>query len=392
MSRAVDEQLLDDADALASRDRTDLLRALASAGSLVRRAEAASGEWGLDSLADAATPRAILVATDEPGGAIIDVLRAVSADFAPVIAWSEDQLPRWCGPADALLVASVDGARPWLPQLVAAAGRRGLAIAVAAPAGSPLAASGRMVRAVVAETPFDLPARTALWGLLTPLLLALGALGAASITPTLLTQVADALDDLATECRPSADAMTNPAKLLALELAETRPVIAGAGPLAAAAARVFASRLAQLAGEAAVAGALPQDGGVLAAMIEREDAAGADDDTVDDFFRDRVEDAPVRPRLVLISIPQSPPGSQSGDAEPFGVSDAAARAEGALVGAARVHNVRVSGVPTPEAPPLAQFAAAAAFADFTAAYLAFARGMDPGALRAADLADLGGRS
>ncbi len=47
--------------------------------------------------------------------------------------------------------------------------------------------------------------------------------------------------------------------------------------------------------------------------------------------------------------------------------------------------IRASSVDVPDGPPLARFAAAAAFGEFTAAYLAFGLGLDPGAPRPAEL-------
>ncbi len=47
--------------------------------------------------------------------------------------------------------------------------------------------------------------------------------------------------------------------------------------------------------------------------------------------------------------------------------------------------MQVSSVDVPDAAPLARFAAAAAFGEFTAAYLAFGLGFDPGAPRPAEL-------
>ena len=47
--------------------------------------------------------------------------------------------------------------------------------------------------------------------------------------------------------------------------------------------------------------------------------------------------------------------------------------------------VRVSSVDVPDAAPLARFAAAAAFGEFTAAYLAFGLGFDPGAPSPAEM-------
>ncbi len=57
---------------------------------------------------------------------------------------------------------------------------------------------------------------------------------------------------------------------------------------------------------------------------------------------------------------------------------AARRAASALRRLAEELGVRVSGPDVPDAAPLARFAAAAAFGEFTAAYLGFGLGLDPG--------------
>ena len=58
--------------------------------------------------------------------------------------WSGAELPRWAGPADALLAASVDGRHPRVVAIIAEASRRGLEVCVVAPPRSPAAlAAGR---------------------------------------------------------------------------------------------------------------------------------------------------------------------------------------------------------------------------------------------------------
>jgi hypothetical protein len=64
---------------------------------------------------------------------------------------------------------------------------------------------------------------------------------------------------------------------------------------------------------------------------------------------------------------------------------AARRAAGALRRLAEELGVRASSVDVPDGPPLVRFAAAAAFGEFTAAYLGFGLGLDPGSRRPAEL-------
>src|SRR5262249_17803209 len=172
--------------------------------------------------------------------------------------------------------------------------RRGLGVGVAAREGSPVAeAAGR---APVAHVPADVNRRALMWALLTPLLQAAHVLEVTSVPPSLLAQVADALDETAEGCRPSADAFTNPAKALAVEFAEAQPLIAGAGHLAGVAARLFADALQLFAGAPAVAVSLPDGVAAAGALLFGE----PQDSFEDEFFRDHDEEQPTRPRLVTI--------------------------------------------------------------------------------------------
>lgn len=365
-------ELLDDPAALVAADRGGLLRALATAGAQVRRSVETVTEFGVERLRGDIRPRAVLVAPDAHAPYLSSLLGVLAVGEAPVLDWRNAQLPRWAGPADALLVASADGRHPRLAELVAQASRRGLALAVAAPLGSPVAAAA--ARHPVADLSHlsGVPVRAMWWSLATPALLALDALGLADTAP-LLGQVADRLDEVADGDRPDSDAFVGPAKLLAAQLAESVPVIAGVGSAATVAARRVAGAIQLLAGAGAMAASLPDDVARIGSLLEFAAVEA-------DIFADRVDQPVVKPRLVVI-----------GDDDDYGTAadqlgeEAGRRAAAALSGLARSRGIGVSRVLTAPAAPLVRFAAATATGDFAASYLALARGIDPSALRLGEL-------
>jgi glucose/mannose-6-phosphate isomerase len=378
----LDQGLLDDADALQRRDEYRLLWALATAGAQVRHALGTSDGFDLDRLRGE-PPRSLLVATDGPPSAVARLLTRLSSDRAPALTWHGVELPRWAGPSDALLVGAVDGRHPRLAVLVDQAAHRGMAVAVVAPGDSPVAAAA--ARVPLHELASVTNPRAARWAVLTPLLQALDALGLGDVPASLLAEVADALDETAEQCRPSGDSFTNPAKALAVDFGDSRPVIVGAGVLASVAARSAADAVQLGAGIAAASVSLPDGIGRAGALL-RGPLAAPDPD---DLFRDRVEDAgPPRARLLLIGDDGDPTdpdlGNRSG-AQLQLDEIAARRAATALRGLAESLGVRASGVDLTGGAPLARFASACAFGDFTAAYLGFALGLDPGAARPAEL-------
>ncbi|MDT4941879.1 MAG: hypothetical protein QOJ34_1968, partial [Pseudonocardiales bacterium] len=203
-----DEALLDDAARLEQRDEHQLLWGLATAGAQVRRAIDTVGDFGIEQLRGTEMPRAMLVATDSAPSAASRLITRLSCTRTPALTWHGVELPRWAGPADALLIGSVDGRHPRLAELTAEGARRGLAMAVVAPPGSQVAAAAG--RAPLHELPRDLHPRAARWSILAPLLQALDVLGINPIPSGLLIEVADALDEKAEACRPDGDAFVNP--------------------------------------------------------------------------------------------------------------------------------------------------------------------------------------
>ena len=379
-----DEALLDDEQAIARRDGQGLLWALATAGAQVRRAVETVDEFGLDRLRGGELPRALLIATDAPPSVTVRVVTRLSCEAAPALAWHGVELPRWAGPADALLIGAVDGRHPRLIALAEQGARRGMAMAVVAPPDSQVAAAAG--RAPVHALSTDHNVRAFRWSVLTPLLQALDALGVQPVPSALLLEVADALDRTAEICRPSSDAFTNPAKALALEFSDTQPLVAGAGALAGVAARATADALQLCAGVPAVAVSLP-DGMARADAVLR--GAGPSLAAADDFFRDRVEDGGrERARLLVVGDDGTADDPELGPRSGARIQldeVAARRAAPTLHRLAGELGLRSSSVDVPPGPPLVRFAAATAFGDFTAAYLALGLGLDPGAATPGEL-------
>ncbi|MDT4924582.1 MAG: hypothetical protein QOG01_2295 [Pseudonocardiales bacterium] len=371
-----DESLLDDPARLEQRDEQRLLWALATAGAQVRRAVETLADFDVEQLRGAELPRALLVATDSAPSAASRLVTRLSCTRTPALTWHGVELPRWAGPADALLIGSVDGRHPRLAELAAQGAQRGMAMAVVAPAGSQVAAAAG--RAPLHELPRDLNPRAARWSVLTPLLQALDALGVNPIPSGLLIEIADALDEKAELCKPDGDAFVNPAKALAAEFANATPLIAGAGALAGVAARAVSDALQQFAGVTSVSVSLPDGVGRAGALLR-----GAGQVATDDFFRDRVDELPAqrRPRLLVVGDDGSADDMLLGDRSDAQIQldeVAARRAAAALHDLASGLGLRSSSIDVPAGDPLARFAAAAAFGEFTAAYLAFGLGLDPG--------------
>ena len=371
----LDEGLLDDPERLRRRDDQGLLWALATAGAQVRRAIETVGDFGIERLRSGEMPRAMLVATDSAPSAGSRLITRLSCTRTPALTWHGVELPRWAGPADALLIGSVDGRHPRLAELAAQGAQRGLAMAVVAPAGSQVAAAAG--RAPLHELPRDLHPRAARWSVLTPLLQALDVLGVNPIPSGLLVEVADALDEKAEACKPDSDVFVNPAKALAVEFAQSIPLVAGAGALAGVAARAISDALQQFAGVTSVSVSLPDGVGRAGSLLR-----GAGPAPVDDLFRDRVDEVVERrPRLLVVGDDGSADDTLLGDRSDAQIQldeVAARRAAKALHELAANLGLRSSTVDVPNGDPLARFAAAAAFGEFTAAYLAFGLGLDPG--------------
>src|SRR5438034_918112 len=118
--------------------------------------------------------------------------------------------------------------------------RRGAGTGVRRP-DSELQSVAEGARAPFIPVPRRGPARSGIWGLTVPVLLAARTLGLVKVTEADIAETAARLDADAERCRPAAESFVNPAKALALDLAGSIPVVWGSSALATVAARRFAA-------------------------------------------------------------------------------------------------------------------------------------------------------
>ena len=330
-----DDGLLDDEVALARSDVR--LRYLAESGSRVRREAVASSEAvgeAMQRLSDS-PPRAVLAA-----GPDSRLLRAVLEPVCPVpfVAWPGPGLPGWAGSLDLVVVLAPDGGDLATAGAVAEAVRRGCQLVVAAPAGSLVAqhAQGRYVTLLPTQTGDQLAVAVTVLELLDRLHLG---------PQTDPEVVADALDEVALACGPHKDIAINPAKILAIGIADSDPVIWGGTVLAARAGRRIAESVRRATGRTALAA----DAEHLIPVLE----AAAPADVFADPFADG--GAQRRPALVVLDD-----GSQDES-----VLEIRARLEDS----ARRQGVRVEQIGSEAEGDVARYAAMLLTGTYAAAYL-----------------------
>ena len=333
-----DETLLDDPVALRAADAA--LRAQAEAGSRVRR-EAAASSAALSGIHRLGRPRALVAA-----GADARLLRAVLEPWCPVpfVAWPAPGLPGWAGANDLVLVLAPDGADEDAISTVAEALRRGAPLLVAAPADS------RVAEGLGGRDTVLLPAETG--DVLAAAVVVLQSLCELGLGPEIDTDtVAAAFDQVAIRCAPSRDLTVNPAKELALVLADSLPLLWGGTVLAARAARRVVESIRDATGRAGLAA----DAGHLLPVLEAAPPA--------DLFADPFADGAGpdrRPALVVLDDGSEAPAVRANRAR--------------LLATAERHAVRSHVLSCVEGPEMARYAALLAEGTYAATYLALGLG------------------
>jgi hypothetical protein len=347
MSAVFDEARLDDEEALSRADA--VLRPLAEAGARVRR-EAGGAAETIAAAAGAAAgedrPRAVVAA-----GPDSRLLRAVLEPWCPVpfVAWPGPGLPGWAGSLDLVVVLAPEGSDSGTASAVAEAVRRGCQVAVACPERSLVAdhAAGRHSTVLPASSGDQLATAVVMLQFLERL-----ALG----PETDPEAVAVALDDVAISCSPYRDLSVNPAKLLAIAMADAMPLVWGGSVLAARAARRVAESIRRTSGRTALAADAEHLLPVLAAAPRRDVFA----DPFADGGEETSEATERRPLLVILDD---------------GSDEAAVREQrGRLVAAAAERDIRVETVAAEEGNEVARYAALLATGTFAAAYLGVGMG------------------
>ncbi len=337
MVEPFDDSRLDDESALVSADHA--LRPLAEAGARVRREAGEAGEAIAEAVAMAAgdsRPRAVVAA-----GPDSRLLRAVLEPWCPVpfVAWPGPSLPGWAGALDLVVVLAPEGSDSGSASAVAEAVRRGCRVVVACPPGSLVAehAAGRDSTVLPCASGDQLATAVVMLQFLDQLDLG---------PDTEPEAVAQALDDVAIACSPYRDLAVNPAKMLAIALADSTPLVWGGSVLAARAARRVAEAVRRASGRTALAG----DAEHLLPVIE---AAKATDLFADPFDDDG--DAGRPPALLVLDD---------------GADVATIREQrGRLKSAASDRRVRVETVSSDAPTDVARYAALLATGTYAAAYL-----------------------
>ena len=330
-----DDSRLDDPEALRAGD--GVLRPLAEAGARLRH-EVASAEAALSGLGNEGRPRAVIAIGPEAR-----LLRAVLEPVFPVpfVAWPNLGLPGWVGPLDVVVVLGGDGLQPF--DCVREGLRRGSRVLLTAPPDSELArqAESRLTT-LLPSTTTDPLCRAVI------ALMALHGLGLASYTDP--HAIADTLDAVATECAHARDISVNPAKMLALELADAQPLIWGGSVLAARASRRIAEAVRSASGVIALAADASELIPLLAETQPRDPFA-------DPFEEDSAE---RRPSLVIIED---------------GLGDAASEAAREILeNNAGAAEVRVSYLEHDTGAEIVRYATVLQKGRFAAAYLAIGMG------------------
>ena len=273
-----DDSLLEDHRALAGAD--PILRRLAEAGARVRR-ETADAKEPITQLRGLSRPRAVIAAGSEAR-----FIRAMLEPVCPVpfVAWPTHGLPGWVGALDLVVVMASDHATPGLVATVHEAVRRGCQLIIACPKASTIAdhAGSRSTTLMPTNTGDPLAAAIVMLAGLNEMQLG------PEVHPDL---VADAMDKVAEDCSPFADVAENPAKDLALGLAEAQPLVWGGSVLAARAGRRVTEALRAASGRAALAAGADELLPILESQVPRDPFA--------DPFEDAAE-ADRRPTLVLL--------------------------------------------------------------------------------------------
>nr|WP_156610608.1 SIS domain-containing protein [Auraticoccus cholistanensis] len=324
---------MEDRDVLQQAD--PLLRRLAGAGARVR-IEAESAREPTSRLHDPIRPRAV-VAVGSEARLVRSLLEPVCP--VPLMAWPGPALPGWVGALDLVVVLASHGGEQSLVHATHEAVRRGAQLLVAAPALSPVVESAGSRASTVLHTTTSDP--------LAAVVVVAAALHALQLGPPVEAEaVATALDRVAEECSPWVDLSSNPAKDLALSLADTQPLVWGGSVLAARASRRVAEAVRAASGRPALAA----DAEALMPVVTAAEPRDPFADPFDGPATDR------RPCLVVLDDGRT--------------DEIVAVAGRQLVGAAEIADVRTCHLRHDEGADLLRYAVLLQKGLFAAAYLA----------------------
>jgi hypothetical protein len=228
VSAEVDDTLLDDLSRLTDVDTDGLLPASARAGAQVRATLESGRDAGMARLAGL-RPRALVLLTRPGLGPVAaKLLMTLLGRACPVPVVLTDTAPPWLGPLDVLVAHTDDPGDLELAESIDRAGRYGASVVLTAPEDGPVAAAAAG-KSVLITPRVPVPP-----GFGFPRALAAGLLTATTLEllRTDLDMVADELDREAERGHMQHESFVNPAKALALRLAERTPLLWGLDDIA----------------------------------------------------------------------------------------------------------------------------------------------------------------
>jgi hypothetical protein len=301
VSPAVDDTLLDDRDRIAEADSDGLLLAAALAGAQVRATVEVAQEAGLARLAGTRPRSLVLITRPGLGPSAAATLLALLGRACPVPVVLTETAPSWLGPLDVVLAHTDDAGDVELAEAVARACRYGAEVVLTAPEDGPVAAAGAG-KAVLISPRVPVPpgfgfSRALTAGLVTATTL--------ELLRTDLGLVADELDREAERDHMQHESFVNPAKSLALRLADRTPLLWGLDDVATAVAGYAAQVLATHADVVCDVAAYPQAASRTALHRAAAQASAGSDIFADPEDLDPAEVSPLRAFLLAV---RSQPG------------------------------------------------------------------------------------
>ncbi|GAA3843677.1 hypothetical protein GCM10022243_07710 [Saccharothrix violaceirubra] len=289
----LDDSLLDDQSRLTDADHGGLLRAAARAGAQVRATTEAADELGVPRVFRE-RPRALVLVT-RPGVApgVAGLVSALLGPDCPVPVVVTDDVPTWVGALDVVLAHTEDPGDHVLAEAVDRAARRGARVLLTAEPDGPVAASAAR-HALLIPPRVPVPQGFGFARAFTAWAVVLKALRLLDVDLGLL---ADELDREAERAHPMHESFVNPAKTLALRVAERTPVFWGLDTVATAVAGHGAHVLATYAGVVSDVVGYPQAS--TRSVLHRR-AVGATSGA--DIFADPDDEVDQPLRVVLLAV------------------------------------------------------------------------------------------
>ncbi|PSL54491.1 phosphoglucose isomerase-like protein [Saccharothrix carnea] len=293
----LDDSLLDDQSRLTDADREGLLRAAARAGAQVRATAEAADDLGVDRVFSERPRALVLVTRPGVGGAIAGVVTALLGTRCPVPVVVADDVPTWVGALDVVLAHSEDPGDVRMAESIDRVARRGARVLLTAEPDGPVAASAAQHALLIpprvpVPQGFGFARGFAAW------LVALKSLGLLDVD---VQAVADELDREAERCHPMHESFVNPAKTLALRIAERTPLLWGLDDLATAVAAHGAEVLATYAGVVSDVAGYPQ--ALTRSVLHRRAVRGT---SGADLFADPDDEHDGLVRAMLVAVRRGP--------------------------------------------------------------------------------------